>query len=100
MTRKQRRWVPVAVFWILFVSSIGLGRRYPRLDSIWYVVGMALLLGLSIYSFSYALRHRKEPDAFSSKGIPRWLERFLLDEPEDDPPTAQGCERHSASTSR
>lgn len=86
MTQKWRQWIPTVVFWILFAASIGLGKRYPWLDTVWYAAGMLLVLGLSVCSLVYALRHRDETGALPFKGIPRWLERILLDEKPDSRP--------------
>jgi hypothetical protein len=80
----SRRWIPVIVFWILFITSIGLGKRYAWLDTVWYVAGMLFLLGISVYSIVHILRHRYEADSISYRGIPRWLERFSTDETDQD----------------
>ncbi len=80
MNRKWRGWIVPVVFWTLFLTSIGLGKRYPWLDTVWYIAGMLFLLGVSVYSVAYAVRHRGETGSISYKGIPRRLERFSLDE--------------------
>jgi len=80
MTLRTRGWIPVLVFWILFAASIGVGRRYPWLDTVWYIAGMLLLVALSICSLVYALRHRDEAGSVGFKMIPRWLERSLMGE--------------------
>lgn len=80
MDRTLRSWIPALLFWSLFAACVGLARRYLWPDSIWYAVGMLFVLALSAYSLIYALRHRDETGCFSSKAIPRWLERWLMDE--------------------
>jgi len=80
MSRRFLKWIPTLLFWTLFATSIGLGEHYRWLDTLWYAAGMLSILALSIYSLTYAIRYSHEKGAFSVKGIPRWLERFALDE--------------------
>ena len=84
MSRRLRSWFPTIIFWVLFAGSIGLGRRYPWLDTAWYFVLLFLLLGLSALSIVYTLRHWRDTGNVSYRGIPRWIMRFFLDS-EDSP---------------
>lgn len=77
---RRRGWTQVLVFWILFAASIGLGRGYPWLDTIWYAAGVLVLLSLSIYSIVYRIRHSRETGTITYQGLPRWLVRFSMDE--------------------
>ena len=80
MNRQIRSWIPTLLFWTLFAASIGLGRRYAWLDTLWYAAGMLFLLGLSVCSVVYKIRHRHEAGGLSYQGIPRSLQRFFTDE--------------------
>lgn len=83
MGRRWRSWIVPVIFWTLFVTSIGLGKRYPWLDTVWCIAGMLFLLGVSVYSVVYTLRHHHETGSISYRGIPRWLHRFSLDDEGD-----------------
>jgi len=80
MNQRWRGWIPAVIFWAAFLVSVGLGKHYSRLDTVWYAAGMLFLLGLSGYSLVYKFRHRRETGGISYQGIPRPLQRFLLDE--------------------
>lgn len=97
---RQSRWIAPAAFWILFATSIGLGRRYAWLDTAWYVLGMLVILALAVYSVIHSVRNRGQEGALSSKGIPRWLERFLLDQEADSEPGSATGSKHKGSRFR
>jgi len=80
MDRKWRGWISTIVFWGLFVASIGLCKRYQWLDTAWYIAIVLFLFGVSTYSVIYKFRHYDETNGVSYQGIPRWLQRFFLDE--------------------
>ncbi len=84
MNQNLRSWIPTALFWVLFAASLGFGRRYPWLDTIWYGALVLVLLGLSAYSLIHNFRHRHEIDITSYQAVPHWLRRFFFDEHEDD----------------
>jgi len=86
MSRRWRSWIPPVIFWALFLVSLGLGKRYSWLDTVWYAAGMLFLLGLSVFSVVHKFRHRHETSSISYQGVPRWLERFSLDEEEPGQP--------------
>ena len=37
-------WIPGIAFWVLFLGSLALAKRYPWLDTIWYFGWMLVLL--------------------------------------------------------
>ena len=80
MYRKLKKWIPTAIFWILFATSIGLGKRYPWLDTVWYVALLIVMLVLSVYSMIHVFRHRHETGSISYRGVPSWMRRFFVDE--------------------
>lgn len=85
MAIRWRSWIPTLTFWTLFLISLGLGKRYPVLNTVWYLAGMLFLLIVSLYSLIHIYRHRHETSSISYRGVPRWLERFSLDEPARNP---------------
>lgn len=79
------RWIPAIIFWALFIVSIGLYERYPWLDTVWYFALLFFILFVAVYSVVHIHRHRHEATAIAYQGVPRWLERFFLDERDDQP---------------
>ncbi len=74
----------MVIFWAAFLVSVGLGKRYSWIKTVWYAAGMLFLLGLSVYSLVHKFRHRHETSGISYQGIPRSLRQFLLDERDSD----------------
>jgi len=70
----QRRWIPV-VFWILFLSVLGLSTRFPRLNAVWPVMLLLAVGGLVVNHLVQTLRRRPMPSCSNT----RWWMRFLLD---------------------
>jgi hypothetical protein len=80
---KRVRWIAVAVFWILFVASIGLDPYYPWLRVVWTAGGLALLAIGSIYSLVEMSRRGYRTAEFSYyRGVPRFLWWIVLDDEE------------------
>jgi hypothetical protein len=86
MNRRWRRWIPTVILWALFLVSLGLARRYSWLSMAWSAALMLFVLGVSVYSAVRIFRHRHETTSISYQSLPRWLERFFLDEEEPDEP--------------
>ncbi len=80
----KRTTIAAIVFWILFIGSFGLYEYYPGVDTVWVVVGRLILLALAVFALIKTYRDRTTTGKFSYQGLPRWLERFLMDE-EDTP---------------
>ena len=78
-----RKWIPAIVFWVLFAISIALYGRYPWLDTVWYAGCMLFLLAVAGFSLAQIFRRRHATTTISYRGVPRWLERFSLDEDND-----------------
>ena len=74
------RWIPVIIFWALFLASIALYGRFPWLDITWYVALLVILIAFSIYSALRIIRDRTDKPAGS---YPRWFKRFAMDEPDE-----------------
>ncbi|HKM48842.1 MAG TPA: hypothetical protein VJX69_14720 [Terriglobales bacterium] len=92
MAPSSRKWLPAIVFWGLFGISLAFYKRYPWLDTLWYGVAMLFLLMIAGYSIIQIVRRRHETTTISYRGVPRWLEKFSLDEkdPSDADTTANG----------
>ena len=75
--RMNRRWIPVIIFWALFLGSIGLYGRYAWLDFGWHLALLFVLMALSIYSVIRIIRH---PTEKLNTSYPRWFKRFAMDE--------------------
>jgi len=90
MNRKWRGSGFAVAFWTLFAASVGLYKRYQWLDTAWYIVMMLFLFAVSAYSVIYKFRHYHETSGISHQGIPRWLQRFSLDEEDHDKSGSSG----------
>ena len=83
----SRRWIPVLIFWAIFLPALLFSGRYPWLKPVW-TAALLLLGGASAVSFLVqVLRHRGDPRALTSCGSKRWWLRLVLDE--EKQPTQQ-----------
>jgi hypothetical protein len=82
MSRKSSTWIPTVIFWILFAGSIGLGTRFPWLDTVWYAGLLLFLLGISVICSS---------TKFAVGMVPKWCR---ID------PCQAGCGVFSSTTPR
>lgn len=74
------------VFWVSFVTSLGLYKYLPVIDTVWVIALQLILLGLSVLTLTGVFRHRTTTGEFSRQGYPRWLLRFLIDEEKNRKP--------------
>jgi len=66
--------MPGIVFWALFLVSLGLGKRYPWLDTIWYAAWMLFLFVVAVYAVVQIFRHHHETGGYIGyRGVPRWV---------------------------
>jgi|SRR5271168_5480886 len=73
MKRRWRSWIPGIVVWTWLLASLGLGKRYPWLDTVWYAAWMLFLVVLSVFSVVHIFRHRHETGGLVGyRGVPRW----------------------------
>ena len=78
MRKKYRSWIPGIVFWVLFLVSIGLARRYRWLDPIWNVAWIAFLIVIATWSVVETFRKRGKAGGYVGyRGIPRWVVRLF-----------------------
>jgi len=78
VNRRYRGWIPGIAFWVLFLTSLALGKRYPWLDSIWYGAWLLLLLVVAISSVIEIFRRRHETGGVVGyRGVPRWVVRLF-----------------------
>jgi hypothetical protein len=76
----KRKWISVVIFWILLLTSIGLGKRHSLVNSFWVAAEFLIVIILSGYTVFQVFLHRHDKSYFSFRRVPRWLERFSLDE--------------------
>jgi hypothetical protein len=83
MNFKKRTTIFGAVFWILFLVSIGLATRYPWLDVVWMVAAIAFGIITSVFSIMEMFRNRASSGEYVYyRGAPRWVRWLLQDEDE------------------
>jgi hypothetical protein len=81
----NRSWIPGIVFWVLFLGSLALGKRYPWLDAAWYWAWMLFLVVVGVYAVAQIFSNRHETGGFVGyRGVPRWVVTLFGDEV--DPP--------------
>jgi hypothetical protein len=88
----HRSWIPGIVFWVLFLGSLALGKRYPWLDAVWYWAWMFFLLVVGLYAVTQIFRNRHETGGFVGyRGVPRWVVTLFGGEvdPSAKPPKKQ-----------
>jgi hypothetical protein len=75
---RWRSWVPTIIFWVLFLASLALGKRYPWLDTVWYAAWMLFLLVVAIAAAIDIFRYRDAPGGYIGyRGVPRWAVRLF-----------------------
>ena len=73
VSEKYRSWIPGIVFWVLFLASLVLGKRYSWLDTVWNIAWLSLLLVLAICAVVQMFRDSHATGAFvGCRGVPRW----------------------------
>jgi len=89
-------WIPGIAFWVLFLGSLALAKRYPWLDTIWYFGWMLVLLVVCVYAVTQIFRRRKETDGYIGyRGLPRWVVTLFGDDVEPRKPTAKSEHPHA-----
>jgi hypothetical protein len=74
LQRKYRSWIPGIAFWILFLSSIALGRRYRWIDAVWNVAWLVVLFLVATASIIHIFRNRGNMEGrVGYRGVPRWV---------------------------
>jgi hypothetical protein len=74
MTRRYQNWIPGVVVWAWLLLSLGLAKRYPWVDTIWFVAWMLFLVVVAVGSAVYTFRHRHETGGVVGyRGVPRWV---------------------------
>jgi len=97
---QRRRWIFIVAFWILFVASIALVRRWPWIDTAWNALWLLLLIVAAVYSVREMLkRGGRSGEYFYSRGVPRCLWWIVLDDEEYDKRTSNLPEEHRRGNS-
>ena len=79
--RRWRSWIPGIVFWLLFLVSLALGKRYLWLDTVWYGAWMLFLVVIAVFSVVQIFRKRDEMSGYVGyRGVPRWVVRLFGDD--------------------
>jgi hypothetical protein len=75
---RWRSWIPTITFWVLFLTSLALGRRYPWLDTVWYAAWMLFLLVVAVAAAIDIFQNRHAPGGYVGyRGVPRWAVRLF-----------------------
>ncbi len=73
MTTAHRGWIPGIVFWVLFLGSLALGRRYWWVDAVWNVAWLLFLAAVAICAAVGIFRNRDKSGSYMGyRGVPRW----------------------------
>jgi len=73
MRKKYRSWIPGIVFWVLFLGSLVLGRRYWWVDTIWNAAWLVFLGVVAGCATVAIFRRRRETGGYVGyRGVPRW----------------------------
>lgn len=81
----RRRWIFIIVFWVIFLASIGLVRRYEWIDLAWNGLWLLLVIVGGFYSVREMFRRgdRTGQDVYT-RGVPRCLWWIVMDDEEYD----------------
>ena len=78
MRRFWRSWGFTIFFWVFFIGSIALYRRYPFLDKIWLIACFGVL---AIFSTLHLIRVSRQmgqdQSNVSYRGVPAWFREML-----------------------
>jgi uncharacterized membrane protein len=81
MKQRYRSWIPGIVFWVLFLVSLALGKRYSWLDTVWNLVWLSVLFVIAIVVTFETVRKsdRDRRDYVGHMGVPvpRWVVRLF-----------------------
>jgi succinate dehydrogenase hydrophobic anchor subunit len=84
--------VVAVVFWIWFLGSLALVKRYPWLDAVWNAVWILLLVVASIWVSIQRFRGIRGASGYIGyRGVPRWLAALFTD---GTKPEARRLEKH------
>lgn len=97
MMKLNRNLVISLSFWLVFIAAVLLNEKYRTVNSIWVVVGFAVVVWRSIYVFVDLFRDKKNPgEKRILIGLPNWYSRFLLDSDYDKKQIAKDSTDRSA----
>jgi hypothetical protein len=78
----KRRWIFIAVFWILFLASIGFAEHYGWIKTAWVVIVWIFAAVGSVYSVIEMFRNGADGNYVYYRGVPRFMRWFVLDDEE------------------
>lgn len=76
--KSRKKWIPVAVFWCVFVLSVVLAQYFWWIGTIWTVLLLLVVVCVSVHSVLNA--GRDENGTAFQGGYPKWFLRFAFDE--------------------
>ena len=100
MWKKYNSWIPGIVFWVLFLGSLLIGKRYWWVDTVWSVVWLTFLGVIAICAAVGFFRGGGENGAYvSHRGVPRWAVALFGGEVEERSESAKhaGTQRRMAN---
>jgi len=81
MNQRYRSWIPGIIFWVLFLLSLALGKRYAWLDTVWCLAWMMVLFVAAIVvtfeTVGRSQRDRKDYVGHMGVAVPRWIVRIF-----------------------
>ena len=67
-------------FLAVFIAAVLLNEKHPTVNTVWLVVGFAVVIWRSIYVFVDLFRDKNKPgEKRILVGLPNWYSRFMLD---------------------
>ena len=92
----NRNLVISLTFLLVFIAAVLLNEKYPTVNTVWLVVGFAVVIWRSIYVFVDLFRDKNKPgEKRILVGLPNWYSRFLLDSDYDKKQSAKDSTDHS-----
>jgi hypothetical protein len=93
----NRNLVISLAFWLVFIAAVVLNEKYRTVNTVWVVLGFAVVIWRSIYVFIDLFRNKNNPgEKRILVGLPNWYSRFLLDSDNDKKRTTKDSTGHSA----
>jgi hypothetical protein len=84
-------------FLLVFIAAVLLNEKYPTVNTVWLVVGFAVVIWRSIYVFVDLFRDKNKPGQKRILvGLPNWYSRFMLDLDHDKKRDAKDENRHTS----
>ena len=81
--KRNRRWIPGIVFWVLFLGSIALDEQHPWVRTVWVAAWLLFLIIVALIAIVQIFRHRHDTGGVMSyRGASGWVATLFGDGPE------------------